>query len=66
MLKAKSWIRPRADDGTGVPEVWLGLNPRNEGAKKFYERIGFKVINGSVDANEMWLRLEKSIESCSG
>ena len=42
-----------------VPGVWLGLDPRNEGAKKFYERIGFKVIDGSVDANEMWLKFEK-------
>lgn len=46
--------------GEGVPGVWLGMDPRNEGARKFYERIGFKAIDGSVDSNYMGLRFEES------
>ena len=30
-----------------------GFDPRNESVKKFYEEIGFKFIDASVDANEM-------------
>jgi ribosomal protein S18 acetylase RimI-like enzyme len=36
--------------------MWLVLDPRNEDARKFYERLGFKVIDGSVtsvDGGEM-------------
>ena len=43
----------------GLPGVWLELDQENEGAKKFYERIGFKVIDGSENANEMWRKFEK-------
>ncbi|KAK7470496.1 hypothetical protein VKT23_001922 [Stygiomarasmius scandens] len=31
--------------------VWLGLDPRNTGARKFYERLGFKDIEGAPDGN---------------
>jgi len=50
-------------DEEGVPGVWLGLNPKNEGARKFYERLGFKVIDGS-DANYMGLRFAHSEKLC--
>ncbi|KAF8812571.1 acyl-CoA N-acyltransferase [Phlegmacium glaucopus] len=43
----------------GLSGVWLGLNPRNEGAREFYERVGFKVIGGSVNATYMGLKFEK-------
>lgn len=35
-------------EGNGV---WLGLDPRNDGARKFYERLGFSPIEGSPEGN---------------
>ncbi|KAG7096801.1 hypothetical protein E1B28_004210 [Marasmius oreades] len=35
--------------------VWLGMDPRNDQAKKFYDRIGFKPIEG-VPNNNMGLK----------
>ncbi|KDQ64619.1 hypothetical protein JAAARDRAFT_28259 [Jaapia argillacea MUCL 33604] len=32
--------------GEGFTAVWLGIDPRNEEAKKFYLRIGFKLLEG--------------------
>lgn len=31
----------------GLRRVWLGLDTRNDGAKRFYERLGFKEIKGA-------------------
>lgn len=31
----------------GLRAVWLGLDPRNEGARRFYERLGFEGIEGA-------------------
>lgn len=39
----------------GLQGVWLGLDPRNENARKFYERLGFKLVAGAPDANQMGL-----------
>ncbi|KAF7790851.1 hypothetical protein EIP86_001808 [Pleurotus ostreatoroseus] len=30
----------------GLDGLWLGMDPRNENARKFYERLGFTVIPG--------------------
>ncbi|KAJ7684038.1 acyl-CoA N-acyltransferase [Mycena rosella] len=32
----------------GVKGVWLGMDPRNTGARKFYERLGFSGFEGSL------------------
>ncbi|KAF4619490.1 hypothetical protein D9613_005343 [Agrocybe pediades] len=42
----------------GLEGVWLGLDPRNEGAKKFYRRLNFKEIEGAPDDSQMGLRFE--------
>ncbi|KAF8897667.1 acyl-CoA N-acyltransferase [Infundibulicybe gibba] len=34
-------------NGEGIERVWLGLDPRNHDARKFYERIGFTAIAGA-------------------
>ncbi|KAI9063172.1 acyl-CoA N-acyltransferase [Trametes sanguinea] len=31
----------------GLAKLWLGLDPKNEGAKRFYERLGFKELQGA-------------------
>ncbi|KAJ7638976.1 acyl-CoA N-acyltransferase [Roridomyces roridus] len=33
----------------GLPGVWLGMDPRNVDARKFYERLGFVGIEGSPE-----------------
>ncbi|KAJ7044482.1 acyl-CoA N-acyltransferase [Mycena alexandri] len=33
--------------GEGINRVWLGMDPRNAGARKFYERLGFVGFEGS-------------------
>ncbi|KAI0638240.1 acyl-CoA N-acyltransferase [Trametes polyzona] len=33
----------------GLTRLWLGLDPRNDGAKKFYERLGFKELPGAPE-----------------
>ncbi|KAF9268112.1 acyl-CoA N-acyltransferase [Marasmius fiardii PR-910] len=38
--------------------VWLGMDPRNVEARKFYERIGFKPIEGAP-ANNMGLKFNE-------
>jgi len=40
----------------GLDGVWLGLDPRNAGAKVFYTKLGFQVIEGAPDENQMGLR----------
>ncbi|KDR83609.1 hypothetical protein GALMADRAFT_56472 [Galerina marginata CBS 339.88] len=42
--------------GKGIQGVWLGIDPRNEGARKFYNRLRFEPIQGAPDDNEMGLR----------
>ncbi len=44
--------------GEGLQGVWLGVDPRNEGAKLFYQRLGFKQIEGA-DANQLGLRFDE-------
>ncbi|KAI0036815.1 acyl-CoA N-acyltransferase, partial [Vararia minispora EC-137] len=34
-------------EGMGLRAVWLGMDPRNEDAAKFYERLGFEKIEGA-------------------
>lgn len=34
-------------DEVGLKGVWLGMDPKNEGARLFYERLGFKGIPGA-------------------
>ena len=33
----------------GLDRVWLGLDPRNESARKFYQRLGFEDIEGAPE-----------------
>ncbi|PPQ83277.1 hypothetical protein CVT25_004016 [Psilocybe cyanescens] len=40
----------------GLQGVWLGLDPRNEGAKNFYQRLRFENIEGAPNTNQMGLR----------
>lgn len=40
----------------GLQGVWLGLDPRNEGARKFYKKLQFNAITGAPDENQMGLR----------
>ncbi|TEB35614.1 acyl-CoA N-acyltransferase [Coprinellus micaceus] len=42
--------------GEGLEGIWLGMDPRNTGARVFYERLGFKEIDGAPDANQLGLR----------
>ncbi|KAJ3500993.1 hypothetical protein NLJ89_g9541 [Agrocybe chaxingu] len=42
--------------GEGINGVWLGLDPRNEGARKFYTRLGFGLVEGAPDNNQMGLK----------
>ncbi|CAA7267748.1 unnamed protein product [Cyclocybe aegerita] len=42
--------------GEGIDGVWLGLDPRNEGARKFYTRLGFGLVEGAPDNNQMGLK----------
>ncbi|KAI9000958.1 acyl-CoA N-acyltransferase [Trametes punicea] len=36
-------------DERGLTRLWLGLDPKNEGAKRFYERLGFKELLGAPE-----------------
>ncbi|KAI0650684.1 acyl-CoA N-acyltransferase [Trametes meyenii] len=45
-------------DERGLSRLWLGLDPRNEGAKRFYERLGFKELPGAPDGT-MGLEFEE-------
>lgn len=42
--------------GEGLQGVWLGLDPRNEGARKFYKRLHFEPIENAPDNNQLGLR----------
>lgn len=44
--------------GEGLQGVWLGVDPRNERAKLFYQRVGFKQVEGA-DANQLGLRFDE-------
>jgi len=44
--------------GEGVQGVWLGVDPRNECAKIFYQRVGFTQVDGA-DANQLGLRFDE-------
>ncbi|TFK75779.1 acyl-CoA N-acyltransferase [Pluteus cervinus] len=41
--------------GLGLDGVWLGLDPRNNAAKVFYARLGFKALEGA-DENHLGLK----------
>ena len=41
----------------GLEAVWLGLDPRNDGARKFYKKLSFRVLEGSADESQMGLKL---------
>jgi len=38
-------------EGVQGDGIWVGLDPRNEKARKFYERLGFAVIEGAPYGN---------------
>ncbi|KAJ3559188.1 hypothetical protein NM688_g502 [Phlebia brevispora] len=44
-------------DEKGLDSLWLGMDPRNGNAKKFYQRLGFKEIPGAGEG-VMGLRFE--------
>jgi ribosomal protein S18 acetylase RimI-like enzyme len=35
--------------GEGLKGVWLGLDPRNDGARLFYKKVGFEHVDGASD-----------------
>jgi len=37
--------------GEGINRLWLGMDPRNTEARKFYERLGFTGFEGSAPAD---------------
>ncbi|TFK43409.1 acyl-CoA N-acyltransferase [Crucibulum laeve] len=43
----------------GLQGVWLGLDPRNENARKFYERLGFEQIKDAPDVNQLGIKFSK-------
>ncbi|KAL1747671.1 acyl-CoA N-acyltransferase, partial [Schizophyllum fasciatum] len=43
--------------GEGLESVWLGMDPRNKGARAFYEKLGFEAIEGA-DENNVGLKFE--------
>lgn len=40
----------------GLDGLWVGIDPRNNAARKFYEKVGFKEIRGAPDANQLGLK----------
>ncbi|KAK1229510.1 hypothetical protein PQX77_007398, partial [Marasmius sp. AFHP31] len=46
--RAVEYLKGENVEGNGV---WLGMDPRNDNARKFYERMGFKPIEGVPDTN---------------
>ncbi|KAH9843857.1 acyl-CoA N-acyltransferase [Rhodofomes roseus] len=44
MARAVEYLKER-----GLDRVWLGLDPRNENAKKFYLKLGFENLEGAPD-----------------
>lgn len=40
----------------GLDGLWVGIDPRNIGARKFYKKIGFKEIEGAPDENQLGLK----------
>ncbi|OBZ76734.1 putative acetyltransferase OgpAT [Grifola frondosa] len=44
----------------GLSRLWLGLDPKNVGAKKFYERLGFEEIK-EAPPGTMGLRFENLV-----
>lgn len=47
----------KGEEGRKLEGVWLGLDPKNEGARRFYERLGFEGIEGAP-GNCMGLKFE--------
>ncbi|ESK94392.1 gcn5-related n-acetyltransferase [Moniliophthora roreri MCA 2997] len=45
---AIEYLKGENIEGNGV---WLGMDPRNENARKFYYKMGFKPIEGVPDTN---------------
>lgn len=48
----------RAAARADVHAVWLGMDPRNAGARAFYERLGFRVVEGAP-GNYLGLRFDE-------
>lgn len=48
--------------GQGLDRVWLGMDPRNQAARLFYESLGFERIEGSDD-NQLGLVLDNFKQS---
>ncbi|KAL0067564.1 hypothetical protein AAF712_005279 [Marasmius tenuissimus] len=46
--RAVEYLKGENVEGNGV---WLGMDPRNDNARKFYERMGFRPIEGVPDTN---------------
>jgi ribosomal protein S18 acetylase RimI-like enzyme len=42
--------------GEGLDGLWVGVDPRNDKARNFYKRIGFKEIEGAPDVNQLGLK----------
>lgn len=40
----------------GLDGLWVGIDPRNNAARKFYEKVGFEEIRGAPDANQLGLK----------
>lgn len=49
----------------GLQGVWLGLDSRNEGARRFYKKLQFNVITGAPDEIQIGLRFA-DLKSSSG
>lgn len=45
-------------ESEGARGVWVGMDPRNEKARRFYEKVGFRSIGGAPDSC-MGLRVEE-------
>jgi len=46
----------------GVGRIWLGIDPRNENARKFYARLGFVPIPSAPDDNQLGLHLQEFLD----
>ena len=55
--RAVDYLKEVGVNGDGL---WLGLDPRNTKARRFYEKLGFKSIPGA-DKNQMGLKFDSWI-----
>jgi len=45
--------------GEGIERVWLGIDPRNENARKFYTKLGFVPVPDAPDDSQLGLHLQE-------